>query len=250
MNWNDFARYYDWEFEKICTRQAEDIGFWLDAAARFGSPILELCCGSGRITIPLAKAGFPVTAVDYSSALLDALQAKAGQLPISTLQADMRSFSLDATFPFAFISYSSFQQLLTQDDQIRCLSSVHDHLQPDGILGIDLTPCLCEGPDTFPLTLQYRSYFSPAKSTLAMFTSYDIDRLNLIKHWHDRYEELLPDGSKRTFEHNISLRECSLDYMKLLLDACGFSPEEVYGDFQKGPVVPESHNLILIAQKR
>ena len=38
--------------------------------------------------------------------------------------------------------------------------------------------------------------------------------------------------------------------MKLLLDACGFSPEEVYGDFQKGPVVQESHNLILIAQKR
>lgn len=250
MNWNEFARYYDWEFLMICTRQALDVPFWQRMAERFGSPVLELCCGSGRITLPLARAGFPVVALDYSSALLDIMKKEMGQLPITPVQADMRRFNLDAQFPFAFISYSSFQQLLTQDDQMQCLRTIHKHLASDGILALDLTPCMCEGPDSLPLTRQYSEFFVPVRSQVTMYTSYRIDRLNLIKHWHDEYHELMPDGSVRTFEHSISLRECSEDYMRLLLEACGFSIEVVWGDFCEEPLTADSNNMIVVARKQ
>jgi ubiquinone/menaquinone biosynthesis C-methylase UbiE len=250
MNWNDFARYYDWEFAMICTRQALDVPFWQRMASQYGSPVLEVCCGSGRITLPVAKAGHQVVALDYSSALLDAMKSKMGALPITPVQADMRSFSLDARFPFAFISYSSFQQLLTLDDQMQCLRTIHRHLQPGGVLALDLTPCMCEGPDELPLTRQYSEFFAPARSQVTMYTSYRIDRLNLIKHWHDEYQERLPDGTVRRFEHSISLRECSQDYMRLLLEACGYQLEVVWGDFEEGPLTADSNNMIVVAQKK
>jgi 2-polyprenyl-3-methyl-5-hydroxy-6-metoxy-1,4-benzoquinol methylase len=66
MSWDDFNKYYDWEFSIMCTRQKHDAVLWKKLAEEFGGPILELGCGSGRITIPLAEQGYEVNALDIS----------------------------------------------------------------------------------------------------------------------------------------------------------------------------------------
>jgi len=126
MNWNEHAKYYDWEFDLICTNQRNDVHIWKELAKEYGSPILEICCGSGRITEELIKDGHIITAIDNSNEMLEILKAK--HLPnIEILNSNMTTFELNIKFKFAFISYSSFQQLLTLEEQIKCLKNIHDH---------------------------------------------------------------------------------------------------------------------------
>ena len=65
MNFNEYAKIYDWEFELICTRQKHDVRIWKKLAKRYGGPILDICCGTGRITQELAEMGFEITALDF-----------------------------------------------------------------------------------------------------------------------------------------------------------------------------------------
>ncbi len=67
MNWNDHAKYYDWEFDLICTNQRNDVRIWKELAKEFGSPILEICCGSGRITEELISSLFIILETLYST---------------------------------------------------------------------------------------------------------------------------------------------------------------------------------------
>jgi len=56
MSWDAYSRYYDWELEMLFPEQNQDIEFWKQFAQNYGEPILEIACGSGRVTIPLVKA--------------------------------------------------------------------------------------------------------------------------------------------------------------------------------------------------
>ncbi len=248
MDWNGFARYYDWEFDLICTNQRKDVNLWLKLAERFGDPILELCCGSGRITIPLLRKGFTITTVDNSTQMLQILQKKAGN-KVETILSDMTSFQLKKKFKFAFISYSSFQQLLTQKEQLQCLQRINEHLEDGGVLAIDINPTICDKPDILKKTHHYTAEFSPGDSTVTMYTSHRIDRKNQVKHWEDTYLEIDKIGNERTFVNHISLKECSIDAMKKILSKCGFEIEKIYGDFVLGPVKEDSSNLICVARK-
>ncbi len=248
MNWNDHAKYYDWEFDLICTNQRNDVQIWKELAKEFGSPILEICCGSGRITEKLIKDGHIITAIDNSSEMLDKLKAK--HLPnLEIYNSDMTTFKLDKKFNFAFISYSSFQQLLTINEQIKCLNNINDHLKNGGMLAMDINPRICVGEDSLPRTHSYTANYPINNSTVTMYTSHRIDRINQIKHWRDEYLEITENGEEQRTYVEISLKECSLDYMKLLFEKCGFEIISIFGDFDKGEVTEDSDNLIYMVRK-
>jgi len=248
MDWNGFARYYDWEFDLVCTDQRKDVDLWLKLAGKFGDPILELCCGSGRITIPLLEKGFTITAVDNSPQMLQILQKKAGN-NVETILSEMTSFQLKKKYKFAFISYSSFQQLLTQKEQLQCLQRINEHLENGGVLAMDINPSICDGPDVLKKIHHYTAEFLPGDSTVTMYTSHRIDSKKQVKHWKDTYLEIDKAGNERTFINHISLKECSIEEIKKLLSKSGFEIENIYGDFNSGPVKEDSSNLIYIARK-
>ncbi len=249
MNWNAHARYYDWEFDLICTNQREDIRIWKALANEFGGPILELCCGSGRVTQELIKDGHNITAIDNSNEMLDILRAK--NLPnLEILNSDMTTFKLDRKFKLAFISYSSFQQLLTLEEQIKCLNNIHDHLEYEGVLAMDINPRICAGEDLLPRTHSYTAEYPTNNSTVTMFTSHVIDRINQIIHWKDEYLEIDEVGKEQRTFIEISLKECSKDYMKLLFIKCNFEIINIYGDFDKGDVTEDSENLIYVVRRK
>ena len=247
MNWNDHAKYYDWEFDLICTNQRKDIRIWKALAKEFGGPILELCCGSGRITQELIEDGYNIFAIDNSNEMLDILRAK--NLPnLEIINSDMTNFKLNRKFKFAFISYSSFQQLITLEEQVKCLNNIHDHLEDGGVLAMDINPRICEGVEILPRTHSYTAGYPLNKSTVTMYTSYKIDRINQVKHWKDEYIEIAENGEKQRTYVDISLKECSKDHMKLLFEKCKFKIINTYGDFERGDVTEESENLVYVAQ--
>lgn len=249
MNWDEYSRFYDWEFDLVCSEQKKDVKLWQKLAIQCGEPILEICCGSGRITKELAKLDLKITALDNSEKMLAKLRSL--QLKnVEVIKADMRDFALNRKFNFIFISYSSFQQLLTLEDQKQCLETIKRHLTEDGKLALDISPFILEGSNILSKSHLFTAEYPPHHSTISMFTSHEIDWLNGIKHWQDEYLEIDNAGKKRIWQNRISLKHCDRDYLKLLFTVCGYETEMIFGDFDCGKVGKNSKNLIFLAHKR
>ncbi len=245
-DWNAFAELYDWEFKQICTRQKEDVKLWNDLAEEIGGPIIELGCGSGRITKPLLKNGYQVTAIDSSQTMIDLLGSHPNLTPICT---DMTSFTTDQIFRFAFIGYSSFQLLHTLEEQMLCLRNIRRHLEPGGILALDICPIVLDGEKADALRHVYTLPWEEKNVVVACYTSWEDDYVFKMRNWNDRYEIFHPGGDMEVMHNSITLKEIELDTMRLLLMLCGYELVDVYGSLQRGPLTTESHNMIIIAKR-
>lgn len=245
-NCNTFAHYYDWELSFMCPEQNEDIAFWKEYAAKSDGNILEMGAGTGRLTIPLAEAGYNVTALDNSPNMLKILRNKAGDIPISIIESNMQSFSSNQKFSLIIFPYFSFQYLLTLEDQIQCLQNVKRVLHHSGRIGFDIYPCVCEGSDSEEDNYLYTADFPEREEIISLKSSYNIDRLNLIKHWRDKYIVYDKYGKHHSFTHKISLKECEPDYFRLLTKQLDLKMVEQYGSFKKQPVKYSSEHIIYI----
>ena len=99
--------------------------------------MLELGCGTGRLTRPLAALGFDVVGLDNDPAMLEWTAPR-----VSLVEADMRDFALDRRFPLVVIPYNSLQLLPSETDQRHCFATVAAHLEPGGLLGLEVTDFL------------------------------------------------------------------------------------------------------------
>src|SRR5688500_4577627 len=139
------ARYYELEY----ARYADDIDFYVQYALAMDPeqrlPLLELGCGTGRVSLALAEAGFSVVAVDRSAAMIEMLDEKARRLGVDervkTLLGDMADLAaLPAHgFTLAFCALNTFAYLQTTEEQIALLRAVSARLIQHGILILDLT---------------------------------------------------------------------------------------------------------------
>ena len=104
-----------------------DLPLYLELAREHGRKVLEIACGSGRVLVPLARAGCDVVGIDVSPHMLALAQAKlSGEHRARLIQADMRDFVLDeADFDVAIVAVKSFAYLTESDDQLSCLRRIH-----------------------------------------------------------------------------------------------------------------------------
>jgi SAM-dependent methyltransferase len=135
------AQFYDLDNRDVTK---VDIPFYLKYAEQIKGSILELACGTGRITIPLAKAGHEIWAAELSETMIRQFKAKLKELPQETagkvhlLQADMSNFSLGQKFPLIILPCRSFQLLLEGPLEKACLKNIHRHLAEKGTFIIDV----------------------------------------------------------------------------------------------------------------
>jgi SAM-dependent methyltransferase len=121
----DDAALYDAE-----NRWAADDDFYLALALRIGGPVLDLACGTGRLTRAIAARGIRVTGLDLAAPML----ARARMLApgVEWVEADLRRFDLCRRFRLALMTGHAFQGLLTEADQRAALARVAAHLEPGG----------------------------------------------------------------------------------------------------------------------
>ena len=93
-----------------------DIPFYLEEARRAGGPVLELACGTGRLTIPIAQTGVEVVGLDQSASMLAHLRTKARQagVEVPLVEGDCREFELGRKFALIFMAFNSMQHLHDQ----------------------------------------------------------------------------------------------------------------------------------------
>ena len=132
------GRHYD----RLFPDYGGDLPFLLAQAqrARRDDTVLELACGTGRVAIPLAKAGLQVTGIDLSRGMLDEARRKAAAEGVSAtwIEADMRAFDLGATFSTIILVANGLCHLLTIADFEACAACVRKHLAPGGRFIIDV----------------------------------------------------------------------------------------------------------------
>lgn len=118
----------------------EDLTFWINQARKYGGPVLELACGTGRLTIALAREGFRITGIDNSAAMLDEARRKSAEAGVAVewVEADMRDFDLGQTFALSILPANALCHLLTLRDFETCLASVKRHLTDAGRFVIDV----------------------------------------------------------------------------------------------------------------
>src|SRR5436190_16434455 len=140
--WDAYADFYDWENAQTLDRR--DVRFWQDMARRAAGPVLELGCGTGRVTLPVSRTGARIIGVDRSAEMLSharrRLRRAAGGRNASLVRSDIRTlpFRKSARFDLVMAPYGILQSLIRESDLRAALSAVRGVLSKKGVFGLDL----------------------------------------------------------------------------------------------------------------
>jgi SAM-dependent methyltransferase len=224
--------------------------FFLEMACQAGGPVLDLGCGSGRITIPLAQNDIDITGLDVVSGLLAQARQKSPGLAIDWVEGDGRTFQLNRQFNFIFAAGCVFQHLLTRPDQEAMLARIREHLTENGRFATGLFFPHPEQLEDVPEEQEWFSYTTVDGRDVDVSGIEHYDPLRQVKvetavrRWTDE------NGKTITREAPLALRYIYPQEMEALLHYNGFTILNVYGHWDRSPLTAESRMMIYVCQKR
>lgn len=245
-----WAEYYDLTQRGV----AGDVEFYLDMARQADGEVLDLACGTGRISIPMAQAGLSVTGLDLSAEMLKRAQEKAEQQGVSDrlklVQGDMRSFDLQKSFSLIMIPFRSFLHLLHIQEQMKALSCIRKHLAPGGKLAFNVfvpkISHLYEESERMSLRSTYRL---ETGEEVAMWDYTRYDHFQQLSEVTRTYERISPEGVVlEKVVGRFTLRYIFPAELHHLLRLNGFKVTQRYGSFAKAPFDASSSELIIVAE--
>lgn len=113
------------------------VAFYSALARETGGPVLEIACGTGRVSIPIARLGLAVTGLDIVPGMLERARSKSTGLPTRWVEGDARTFDLGEQFRLVFLTGNAFQAFLTQADQEALLQRARAHLHDEGLFAFE-----------------------------------------------------------------------------------------------------------------
>jgi SAM-dependent methyltransferase len=219
---------------------AGDVEFYVALARAQGGPVLEVACGSGRVLLPLARAGVDATGLDISPAMIEITARRLAEEGLSArlVCASMNELDLDRRFSLILIPWRAFQHLTEPAEQRQTLERLRDHLRSGGRLVLDLfDPRLeaCVGVQPTPMPREVVDGASgrrfrriSVERTTDPFCQVCGERL--------RIEELDVDGKViGVQETSWTLRWATRQEMAYLLELSGFEVEALYSNFDRAP---------------
>jgi SAM-dependent methyltransferase len=250
------APLYDYEYR----RRRRDVTFYRRVAAELcGGPgdVLELACGSGRLTAALLRDGHHVVGLDLSAPMLQRARARLDRMPAAArrrghlIRADMRRFALGRRVPLVVSAFNSFEHLYTRVDLAACLARVREHLTPGGHLVFDV-----QNPDLRWLARDPRKRWARTRfrhpvtgEQLVYSTNHDYDPISQIVLIRLYYETAdVEPAERRTRVVSLSQRKFFPAELEALVHCNGFRLVARHGDFEGLPLDGECESQVLICR--
>ena len=236
-----------------------DIPFYLEYAHRYKGCILELGCGTGRVSIELAKAGYFITGLDLSQKMLEVYEGKIKTLSkdvqnrINIINGNMANFNLDKKYSLIIAPFRVFQLLTVEDEINNCLNCIWKHLDDDGIFivnvfrpNIILDESWCSGE-----RIQWERE-DPITGNLVIKKDVRerIDTIQQIIYPKFIYEVKDKEGNIEKITENLQLKYYYYDQLKSKLSSNDFDIIEEYGWYDKSPIETGRELIMVCKQKR
>jgi SAM-dependent methyltransferase len=244
-------------YTKTYAARVEDVAYYVALAEERGGPVLEYGCGNGRITLPIARSGVPITGVDLSAAMLADLRARLRREPpevrarVRVKRGDMRAAKLGRRFPLVICPFNAFLHLYTRPDVERFLARVREHLAPRGELVFDVSmpePAeLARDPARAHATPRFK-YPTPEGGTLVRYAErFDYDKVRQVLFVAMEFTPV--DGSD-PWMTPLAHRQFYPQELEALLHYNGFTITARHGDFFGGPLTSSSSTVLVRAKAR
>lgn len=249
--WDDYAPFYDWENARTFGRR--DIAFWQRLVTGRGGRVLELGCGTGRVTVPLGKTGAArVVGIDRSAAMLHRglrRLRRARLRGVSLLRGDIRHLPFaGGSFETVVAPYGVLQSLLRERDLTTTLGAVARVLEPGGVFGLELVADLPSWKEyQRRVTMRGRRGRTGRPITLLESVRQDAER-GLTFFDQEFIEGRGRDARRHRF--TLTFRTVSIPQIGRRLEKAGFEVTAVLGDYRGGPWDPRAEVWILLATKR
>jgi len=240
------GRHYDLDHAGL---KPEDCPFYLAEAEKARGPVLELACGTGRLTIPLAKAGIDIPGVDVAGPMLVLARVKAAEagVKIKFVRADMRKLRLNRRFRLIFIAFNSMQHLHDRVSLEKFFAGVKRHLAPGGRFIFDVF-----NPDPRYLVrdteelLPVGHYKDPRTGAYILVNErYSYDRASQTS----RITWFYRTGRRLTAARRLNMRCFYPAELDALLHYNGLRIIEKYGNFSRRPFASGLQKQILVCRK-
>jgi SAM-dependent methyltransferase len=232
------AELYEYEYR----RRRDDVNYYAACASGELAPessILELCCGSGRVTRKLLRSGFHVTGIDMSEEMLERARGGVSRLPkrfrdnAEFHRGDMKDFDLGRRFPMIVMAFNSFEHLYTRQEVESCLRCIRAHLEPDGLFVFDVQlphlAWLIKDPKKRWARTKFRHPVT--RQRLAYSTNHVYDPVTQIAVIRLYYQPIGDGPIKNTLVTHLSQRKFFPAELMALLHYNGFEVIRQYGDF-------------------
>lgn len=247
------------------------VAFYAALARETGGPVLEIACGTGRVSIPIARLGYAVTGLDIVPGMLEWARSKSAGLPTRWVEGDARTFDLGEQFRLVFLTGNAFQAFLTRADHEALFERVRAHLNDDGLFafetrnprwanstrpGQDLPlerPPLHDG-ELFAF-LETRGEEEVGQSFTDLnghevreYRTQVYDHVAQILHWTS-YRRWRDGDEEQTKVTRIAVRFTFPQELAALLHYNGFSIIRQYGDWNLEPLTAASPSIIVVCRK-
>jgi SAM-dependent methyltransferase len=235
------ARYYDLDLDGF----ADDIALYEGFAERAEGEVLELGCGTGRVSAELARAGKKVTAVDLSEEML----RRAGErdADFQRVRADILQLELDRQFGLVIAPLGTLHHVAI-DDRRTALAVVRRHLAEDGLFIADLAVESDWSPGLQPLVCHWTRNDPGTGNSVSKFVAIESDPTSLSQRVTYFFDETDEHGALRRSVATFELCYFTEQDIRGLLERSCLRPEGIYGDYDLRPLEPESERMIVVAR--
>jgi SAM-dependent methyltransferase len=278
QGWDEYAPFYDWENARTLGRR--DVPFWRRVAEAAQGSVLELGCGTGRVSVPLARGGVDLVGIDRSASMLARAARRARALSrnqyarsnrrvrvpsqrrgsvrrgsggpgdigsLTLVRGDIRALPFaPASFSTVVAPYGVLQSLLRDRDLGATLDSVGRVLVRGGTFGIDLVPDVPNWRE-YENRIQLRGR-AAGGAHLTLIESVRQDRVRRLTTFRQRYVERL-GRRKMAHQFELTFRTLSVRQMTRRLERAGFVVEAVLGDYDGRPWDERAEVWIIVARR-
>ena len=277
--WDEYAPFYDWENARTLGRR--DVPFWRTVALNAGGPLLELGCGTGRISLPLARAGVPLVGIDRSAPMLARARQRVKRarlgarvhlvrgdirfLPFADARprrrrraessaaktgegVPRRSAKREGGFGMVLAPYGMLQSLLRERDLKATLAAVHRVLQPGGTFGVELVADLPSWQE-YRQRVSLKGWRSKGGAHVTLIETVRQDRKRGLTIFDQEFSER---RGRRTSTRQFSLtfRTLSVPQMVRRLETAGFEITALLGDYKGRAWDSRADVWVILARKR